>query len=48
MYGTHQSLTAVHTILRKNDDMCLAEAWHGITKLILPEAAQTEGRHPLS
>ena len=23
MYGTHQSLTAVHTILRENDELCL-------------------------
>ena len=23
MYGTHQSLTAVHTILRQNDDLCI-------------------------
>ena len=24
MYGTHQSLTAVHTILRENDELCTA------------------------
>ena len=23
MYGTHQNLTAVHTILRENDELCL-------------------------
>ena len=38
MYGTHLSLTAVHTILRENDELCVhvhageedAECWVGV------------------
>ena len=36
MYGTHLSLTAVHTILRENHELCLVGAFSVITNLQKP------------